>query len=186
MSPIAILISAFIGANIALQNIKSARQIAREKATLDLIEKTESTEFYRENHSVFRDRRLSNTIMRLTDPKSEADRRDRARLYDYLNHYELISIGIRKNILDEDFYKNWMRTAFLRDWEAAAEFIQRERWKQKDDTEEWEYNAKLFEHYNELAHQWTSKEIPILKAESSSPPSRPAGPGDQPVPGIEP
>jgi Domain of unknown function (DUF4760) len=45
---------------------------------------------------------------------------------DYINHYELVAIGIRSNILDERMYRTWMEGPFVRDFNSAADFIQSE------------------------------------------------------------
>lgn len=44
-----------------------------------------------------------------------------------LNDYELIAVGIKEGILDEELYKRWFKTSFLSDMAAAAEFIERAR-----------------------------------------------------------
>jgi hypothetical protein len=44
-----------------------------------------------------------------------------------LNTYELIAIGIRAGILDEKMYETFYRGTFVRDWNAAREFITEER-----------------------------------------------------------
>lgn len=40
-----------------------------------------------------------------------------------LNDYEMIAVGIKNNILDEDIYKSWERYALLANFKAAKPYI---------------------------------------------------------------
>lgn len=176
LSPLVIAISAFI----AYLGLKSAREIARKKATLDLIEKVESTPHYRDLQANFRYYAETNAFYRLHAPTGEKDRIDRTAVQDYLNHYELVSIGIENKILDAGFYKRWMATAFVRDWNAASDFIQRERWKQNPDTGEWTYFSGLYETYQRVARRF-NKKATLLNETYKGPPDAAEGPGDKPL-----
>jgi hypothetical protein len=175
LSPAVIAISAFI----AYLGLRSAREIARKKATLDLIEKVESTPHYRDLQANFRYYAETNAFYRLHAPSGEKDRMDRSAVQDYLNHYELVSIGIENKILDAGFYKRWMASPFVRDWNAASDFIQRERWKQSAETQEWEYFPKLYETYQRVARRF-NKDATQLNAAYAPPPETAKGPGDKP------
>lgn len=52
---------------------------------------------------------------------------DLSHIRQILNHYELIAIGIRENIIDEAIYRRWFQTGLIRDWEAASDLISRLR-----------------------------------------------------------
>jgi hypothetical protein len=175
LSPAIIAISAFI----AYLGLRSAREIARKKATLDLIEKVESTPHYRDLQANFRYYAETKEFARLHTPMGEKDRMDRTAVQDYLNHYELVSIGIENKILDEEFYKKWMATPFVRDWNAASDFVQRERWKQNPTTAEWEYFPKLYETYQRVALRF-NKAANKLNAKYAPHPDTAEGPGDKP------
>lgn len=175
LSPLVIAISAVI----AFLGLRSAREIARKKATLDLIEKVESTPHYRDLQANFRYYAETQQFLRLHAPNGEKDRLDRTAVLDYLNHYELISIGIESKILDASFYKRWMATAFVRDWNAAAHFIQRERWKKNATTNAWEYFPKTYGTYQRMAHRF-NKATFTLNEYFAPPPDAPEGPGDKP------
>lgn len=177
LTPLIILLSAIA----AGWGVWSARRTARQRATLDLIEKVESTGHYRSLHSTFASRRRSNNFSPLHDPMP-GDEDDRQAVLDYLNHYELVSIGIRSKILDGTIYKRWMFGPFIRDWNAASEFIQRERWKWDTKKCTWEYHPKLFEHYQSVACEWSTEAIVLTKT-ASVPPEKPEGPGDEELPG---
>ncbi|NVK14941.1 MAG: DUF4760 domain-containing protein [Rhodobacteraceae bacterium] len=177
LSPIVLV----IGVYVALRNIGAAKETARRKATLDMIEKVESMPHYRAMHETFAYHRRLDSFLRLIDPQETKDREERTNVHDYLNHYELVSIGIKNEILDEDFYKSWMKGPFVRDWNAAAKFVQRERWKYDADTKTWTYHEQLFEHFQSIAVAW-SEEAKRLDKNTSGPPKKPEGPGDEAYP----
>lgn len=160
----------------------TTRAVARQRATLDLIEKRESTEHYRTLASGFSRIRRANGFEALNNTTTDIAKAERQIVVDYLNHYELISIGILNNILDERIYRTWMRGPFVRDWNAAADWIQRERWKQ-DEAGNWEYYEQTFENYEKVARRWSPDAI-ILTRETSPPPSaaEAGGPGDEALP----
>ncbi|MGF1474510.1 MAG: DUF4760 domain-containing protein [Geminicoccaceae bacterium] len=162
----------------ALIGIVSARQIARSKVTLDFIEKKESTSYYRRIHNTFSLYRKAGRLAFLYDPKTDEDRAARTDVFDYLNHYEIVSIGILERVLSGRIYKKWMRGPFVRDWNAAAELIQRERWKWHSTKETWVYYDSVFQHYQIIARRW-SKDTHHLDRHTSGPPTTPSGPGDE-------
>lgn len=58
----------------------------------------------------------------LVDPKTtEID--DRRKILQQLNIYELMSLGIRRGLFDESFYKRWYHNQFMTDYEGARAFI---------------------------------------------------------------
>lgn len=75
-----------------------------------------------------------------------------------LNDYELIAVGIREGILDEDLYKRWFKTAFLKDWEAARPFVNAVRVLAKSDA--------IFSEADWMASRWRPNpqlELPLGK-----------------------
>ena len=104
--------------------ILTSRRIARIKATLDLIETSESQEHYISLYKVYRRFRIEEAFSAgVLIPKTEEDRTARLRCFDFLNHYELVAIGFKEGILDEQFYKRWMGWAVLRDYRQARDLI---------------------------------------------------------------
>ncbi len=143
--------------------------MARQRATLDFIEKVESGDHYRRIVETFSDLRRGPGFGDIMSPQTEQAKDLRRCVNDYLNHYEMVSIGIRKGILDEKIYRSWMRGPFVRDWNAAAEWIQRERWKRQGNGL-WEYYEKTFENYGWLAKRW-SREATIINKDFRPPPT---------------
>lgn len=178
IAPALILISIFV----AWRALVNARTIARQKATIDLIEKKESTEHYRSISITFSELRRGKGFDHLTNPQSEHDRAERQAVIAYLNHYELIALGIIQKTLDEAFYRSWMRGPFVRDWNAAAYWMQNERWKQAKDGS-WDYYPDTFAHYQKMVVRWSPKAIK-LTAQYSGPPEaiEAGGPGNDPLP----
>lgn len=172
----------FLSAVIALAALFNARRVAREKATLDLIEKVESGDHYRKINHTFSILRRGAGFAKLSNPQSEEDKNTRREVNDYLNHYELVSIGILNGMLDEKVYRTWMRGPFVRDWNAAADWIQRERWK-RDDQGQWEYYGQIFQNYQVIACRWSHEAI-ALSATYAAPPTdqEAGGPGDEAMP----
>jgi hypothetical protein len=176
-SPLVIAISAAI----ALASLRASKEMARKKATLDLIEKVESTSHYRHLQTTFAYFKRTQSFDRLHDPHEEKDRADRSAIQDFLSHYELVSIRIEAKILDPKFYQDWMANPFVRDWNSASDFIQRERWKWNTETSKWEYYDRLFETYQRIARKFSTEAIE-LNAAYSGPPNKPKGPGDKSLP----
>ena len=144
--PGAIVVSALIGALIALISVRHHREVARKRATLDVILRSEGGEF----------RTITETFQRIsdspegllailnpdTDPRPESD--DYYEVQAYLNHYELVAIGIKQGIIDATFYKAWMKTNLVADWNTSRPLISevRNNWK------------AAFRNWEELAVSW--------------------------------
>lgn len=112
-----------VGASVAIYSVAANRAVARMRATLDLIERSESSDYYSEIRKSFR--KINNAIILETIkfPMSDEDRKLRKEVLAYLNHYELVAIGCKSAILDEKFYAKWMKTTLIRDWVAAKELV---------------------------------------------------------------
>lgn len=167
-----------VSAAFAYLSLRSAARTARQKATLDLIEKFETDEKYRRIQTAFKRHRNDGTLLTLNAPQTASQNDDRWHVIDFLNHYELIAIGIRNKTLDADFYGQWMRGPLVRDWNDAADFIQRERWKFSRERGEWVYYDKVFENFGWLALFWDSQAVRLTKSYSQHP-EAPKGPSDR-------
>lgn len=145
---------------VAILGVWRNSAMTKRKATLDLIERTESTEHYWNIYGTFAKYRKGeggSSFSDLNAPGNDAQKKkDRKAVLDFLNHFELIAIGIKKGILSAPFYKLWMRSTFCRNWDTAADFICRERWKKTPDGE-WRYYNQFFEHFERRALKWGAK-----------------------------
>jgi len=145
------IISSVVGGIIAIRAIVTNRHLARIRATLDLIERTESQEYYQGLYEKFKSFRKSGAfsdrarLEKLLDPETEQEKADRTEIMFFLNHYELIAAGFKNYILDKDFYADFMRGAVVRDWNAARQLI--ERLRNPD-------SPLAYEHLEALAREW--------------------------------
>ena len=106
--------------------IATNRRIARHKSTIDLIEATESEPFYQGLYSTFTKYRKEPEFRArmLREPSDPSDEAARQRCFEFLNHYELVALGIKEAVIDESFYKEWMAYVVIRDWKAASGLVQ--------------------------------------------------------------
>ncbi|MEH3146008.1 MAG: DUF4760 domain-containing protein [Methylobacterium frigidaeris] len=132
---IATLVSVIAAGIYATVTIRNNREIARLKATLDLIEKAESSEFYRDLAVAFRnalapdDPTKKTPLDAILRPKNPYEIDQRTKIVFFLNHYELIATGFERGVLDKSFYASSMRGAVVHDWRAAEPFVIALRWK---------------------------------------------------------
>lgn len=151
-TPSVILLSVIV----AILGVWRNTAMTKRKATLDLIERTESTEHYWNIYGTFAKYRKGeggSSFSDLNAPGNDAQKKDRKAVLDFINHFEIIAIGIKQGILSATFYRLWMRSIFCRDWDAAADFIWRERWK-KTPNGDWLYYKQVFEHFEKRALKW--------------------------------
>lgn len=116
----------FASACIAFHSVRKQVETSRKKATLDLIVKTESEEYFQRNYAEFRELSKRNELEALaknTD-RDDDEQSIKSTIDDFLNHYELTALSIRKGILDEGTYKEWMRSTLIAHYEASADYIQ--------------------------------------------------------------
>jgi hypothetical protein len=142
------------GGIIAGITILTHRQIARVRATLDLIERTESQPYYQELWAAFREaREESSGFDYLLAPKNDTFKHQRAKVLAFLNHYELVAVGCKNGVLDENFYKNFMRHSFVRDFVKAEKFIKALRSPPREPP-----LPRAYEHFEALAREWLAEE----------------------------
>ncbi len=109
------------------------RRIAQNKATIDLIFSNENSDHFKGNNLIFSHHRENGGFDALVHAQTGDERTKRKAVADYLNHYELIALGIRRGVLNSGFYRKWMGTVVLRDWNAAQPFVAGERQKVQSD-----------------------------------------------------
>lgn len=166
LSPVAILISAIIAGFWARKNIRdnkdTSSEVARKRATLDVIIQLESDEYYQKISSTFRDVRDSRGLLSILDAKSNRDLNERSEVHSFLNHYEIICCGIRENALDEAFLHKWFKGSFIRHWQDSETYIIELR--------KINGNQKVFSEFQKVATCWdknqfvTRKDNPIKLA----------------------
>lgn len=147
VSPLAILFSAVLAVAGVIYSMWRQREIAKSRATLDVILKSESDEHYTRIYKTFKsERERTGGLAVLLDSTTESDKKNLREVLDFINHYELIAVSISKQILDEDFYKHWMRSSYVEHYEDSRELIDAIRIKAGSDT--------FFEYFEALAAKW--------------------------------
>lgn len=149
LSPLAVLLSATIGACIAWRSITTNRDIARKRATLDVILKSESDYYFERIYSVFAsEKKRKSGLEALLNADTDSERKAKLEVDNFLNHYELIAISISQNILDEEFYKDWMRSTYIKHYKESEAYIEGIR---KD-------NPKAYICFEGLAKKWQKQD----------------------------
>jgi hypothetical protein len=133
----------------AFFQIRANRRIARERATLDLLNKREWDKDYLEHKASFN---------RLRDAEgglakwicAEHRNTPEANSIRYIfNDYELTALGIARDVLDEALYKDWFRGSMLRDYRAAEPAVRAARTLVNND--------QLYIQWENLAAKWNRK-----------------------------
>jgi hypothetical protein len=152
--PLAIVFSALSAGVLAWFTIRSNRSMARKQATLALIERNKSTEYYQALSIAFAEIRSDreNGFEQLKTPSNPQIKEQRRKVLEYLNHYELIAVGIAQGALDDSLYKAYRRTTLVRDWRAVEGFVQHLR----DNTPE-SHAPKAFTTFEALAIKWETE-----------------------------
>jgi hypothetical protein len=153
VQPLVTAVAAILGGIFAWAAIRANRGIARTRATLDLIERTESQAHYQSlwlNFKAVRGR--EGGFGALIAPASPVDETARALALEFLNHYELVAVGCKHGVLDSEFYKHFMRGAVVRDWQAASVFINAIRYPPGEPA-----RPRLFEHLDALAQKMAGR-----------------------------
>ena len=119
--PLALLVLTAVSLVLAARSIRNTRAIARQKATLDLIEKVESSDHYRKIVSEFA-KLTPQQLLQLNAPQSNPEREARQHVLDYLNHYELVAVGIERDILDDTFLSSLDQRLCYRRLEPGSGF----------------------------------------------------------------
>jgi uncharacterized protein DUF4760 len=157
----AILTSALLATIAAKVGINHQRAIARKRAVLDLILRCDESDFQELVEDYCKIRDGAHGLERYAAPSEElspGDLESVSVIDRYLNHYEIVSVGISQDILDKETYELWMRSAFVNDWDSAREYIVKVR-KQSP------RNAKNFTEYEALAIEWGGQPLPSEQVE---------------------
>ena len=146
-----VLFCSFVSAGIfSWLSIASQRKIARQRATLDLIERSESSDYYDRIYEAFlRVRKGKTGLMSIRSQKGGADRKD---VVNFLNHYELIALGIMNGTLDEEFYAKYFKKTFVAHWRDVEAFVEHVRDKTADS-----HIPRAYEHFEALAIKWAAE-----------------------------
>jgi hypothetical protein len=142
----AILVSAAVALIVAKLTISMNRKIARRRATLDLLAQQRWDKDYLCTKQEFiKIRDGEGGLVKWSD-KQYRNTLEINHIRNMLNDYELVSVGIKNEILDEKLYKEWFESSFTKDWKESKSFIMELRRSEQRD--------KLFKEFKWLARKW--------------------------------
>ncbi|MEM9810353.1 MAG: DUF4760 domain-containing protein [Pseudomonadota bacterium] len=139
-------VTAVIAWRIAKKTIMQQRVIARRRATIDFIEKRKWDSDYlaaRQTFILLRDDK--DRSIAYWAEADQKDRPERTTIRNILNDYELVAIGMKEDIFDEQIYRKWWRGTLLEDWKKSLPFI-----KSVQDS----VQSKIYTNFQELAEAW--------------------------------
>jgi hypothetical protein len=151
--PTATIVIGLIATGFAWIAVATNRWSARMRATLDLLERLETSEHHLKRYRTFRKVRLeTNGIHRIIQISRDENETERDLCVDFLNMYEFISLGIRKGILDEVYFRQAYEPTIIRDWDAAKPLIIDMR--HPADPKAGPGDPSYYEHFEWLAVRW--------------------------------
>lgn len=114
---------------VAFLAFRYTRQVNKRRATLDMVLKTFMDDAGQKLYANFKE-----VMLRYKDPNDDLDiipyadpnhvpTPERRIIQQQINEYELIALGIRNNLFDEDVYKLWFQHQFMRDYESLEKYI---------------------------------------------------------------
>jgi hypothetical protein len=151
-------ITAIVSVIVAFVVFHYTRSANRRRATLDMVMKTLLDEGARKAYADFKELLRKDKdeadcfkIESLVDPKT-LEIEDRRKILHQLNIYELMSLGIRRGLFDESFYKRWYHNQFMTDYEGASAFIRGAQ----------ERKNSIYCEYTALYQKWSQDGHPSL------------------------
>jgi hypothetical protein len=144
-----------VAVSVAGRAIRANREIARNRATFDYIERTESTDFYQENSRIFHLLKTSG-FENIFDPQSDDHKKQRNHVIQYLNHYENVSLAIQWGTLAEEIYYRAWRFALTADWETAKPIVENRR--TASNIPKRPPNPRAYIEFEWLARRWATTE----------------------------
>lgn len=127
-SPVAVVISATIGGYIAVTSIKSARELARKKSSIDLILDSKHDDNLEKGLNVIREIHSNpkEDIVKFAYPEMFKVEQNVDIRY-VLNYNEFVAIGIREGIYDERIIKNATHRITTKSYEMCEKYIEKVR-----------------------------------------------------------
>lgn len=127
-----------------LRRHKQQRNLAARRATLDLV--------MNEAHDATRLALRLKFESQMMNWKSGGNGLDdlsqdvRLDVVAYLNRFELVGVAIKHKSIDEEMYKAWSCSRYVRTWEAAREIV--------EETRKYRQRTDLYCEFEALAEKW--------------------------------
>jgi hypothetical protein len=122
------------------------RQTARAQTTLHHLAKMEFDQDFLRAKRVFLEEERNGSLTKWA-ARDLAHEKTARYIRLYLNHFELVSLGVQHKIIDYDIFRAWNRKTVLVVWAAASPFVHKLR-KEFD-------NEQLFLEFEELAKEFS-------------------------------
>lgn len=162
----AIFLSAVIASIFAWTQIKEGRKRHenerdenrrrdRVKATLDYLTRREWDNDYISTRSEFATLRDAAAGLEPFGKKGMNGFVEQDIIRRALNDYEIVAIGIKQGILDEEFYRLWCKSAVLNDFRASQGYINALN---KAETEKSGRKTSYFCEFCELGNKWANED----------------------------
>jgi len=151
-SPLFLVLAALLATVMAALNIHYNRKTAKTKATLDLILSHQESSYREQLAKEFRQyREQKPALLQLVADKHSAMKNSKARVFEFLNYYEALCVGFDNDILDQAFYLQYWKTAFIKDYDTAKEFIETLRIVDN--------NKNIYEAFSRYAESWSKNKL---------------------------
>ncbi|MEO1045153.1 MAG: DUF4760 domain-containing protein [Pseudomonadota bacterium] len=160
-SPFIEVILIFAAVVVAFFTYTHTKKVARKRATMDFILDTFLDEVGSDKYNRFKAilRRYDSDpdldIKDLAEPSDNPEtEEDRNAVFFQLNNYELVALGIHKNLFDEQFYKRWFHRQLTRDYRMTKELIE------KIQNDSGPSKKLVYKEYSKLSKNWINNRLP--------------------------
>ena len=141
----AILLSALVGAIIALVVVAQQRISAKKKNAYDMVLTLFQPDLA-DCERIFLDVAKTNNWQPILDPQDDEQVHIKQRVAQFLNHFEFLCVSIRQNIVDEDVIKAIVGDKLVKRLASALPLINMIRNDEND--------PEFFEHFEHVAERW--------------------------------
>ena len=154
LTPYAILVSAASGALVVLYGLRRQWRIASLRSMLQFATEHEVHSEYWAQTRQKAEKLLDAEEHDIEYWKTQIQEGgpDMPTIRAFLNHYELVAIGIQHGIIDEPFYSEWARTVLVRHWEISADYV--------DAVRQVTAKQSALREFQDLAEKWGAKTQP--------------------------
>lgn len=154
-SPLAILFSTAVAILIARHTSKKNQNLAKLRATLDLMSDLHSDAIFAKNKEAFIETRDELGLMSLMECRTQRQIKNKSNVQGFLSKYEAIAIGVHKGILDEDMLKELMGSILADHYQDAKPLLIA--------LQEANENRRIMENFMRMGARW-SKDPKIKSA----------------------
>ena len=146
---------------ISLLLVLRQMELTKKRTTLDLLFKYEENAHFKPVEEISS---LEPTDLRIYAIRygeiSDEDMAIATKIKNYLNFYELISLGILDGSFDEETYKSWYKSSFVVDWNYHRFYIAHLRNQSSS-------YQNCYTNFETLAKKWKGLDLPPIEKETN-------------------